>query len=515
MSLILIHYERRRHEFSVRLALGVDQRRLALQLLKELLPPVLTGWLLAVVLASFAGKALAQFRLPSGIDLSRLDMSPDWRVLLAAFALSTFMALVAGLVPARRLSRHSISSHLFTGIAQTPRSLGVRRAVVTVNIAVSAMVVATASATTKAVLFGVGDAPGFDVQQTLFVEVNTKGHYQPLDEAQATAWAQRSVNASHQLVDALRAIPSVEGVVIGDFPIGAVSTTALRSPHSIKSENDSTDVRFWWESTTPGYFHTLGIYPLIGAFGEGDELVVTSSLATMLWPNESPLGHRLQSDFGSGTVGAVVDLPIASLRLGHQPAVFSFDKESKLLASMKSRGTVSFIVRAPRPTAIEPAVREAVNSMFPNASKQSIIPGYQLVAEDIGRERLTSFFLTVFGVVAFLLAIGGVFGLVSYVADVSRPSLAVRMMLGSSHANVMMRTILDAVGPVALGTFVGVLAASLLLRSLESQFFGLSASQLAPYFLTSAAFAITAAAAGALASARLRTLTPLEVLRPL
>src|SRR4029079_3902966 len=90
MSLILIHYERRRHEFSVRLALGVDQRRLALQPLKELLPPVLTGWLLAVVLASFAGKALAQFRLPSGIDLSRLDMSPDWRVLLAAFALSTF-----------------------------------------------------------------------------------------------------------------------------------------------------------------------------------------------------------------------------------------------------------------------------------------------------------------------------------------------------------------------------------------------------------------------------------------
>jgi len=512
-SLTLVHYARRRREFAIRVALGIDRVRLIGQLSQELAPSLIAGFLGAVLVDLMATGTLSRFTLPSGIDLSRVELILDWRVLIAMASLAVSVTSVALLVAVRRFSVRSISTEFVGSATGSLPSSRLRRVVITANVAMSVAVVIVAAVVTRGVTIAFAEAPGFDVAHTLFVEINTKSRFQPIDELTADRRAQQSVNASYDLVAGLERIPSIESVAFGDPPIGAVASKALGAPHTIRTDQYASDLRFWWESASADYLEAVGMRPRLGSAGDRDQVVVSSSLAELLWPDESPLGRSLQSDFGSGTIVGVVDAAFGSVRFGRAAAVISFDKDKRLLATLRNSGTLSIVIKTARPDAIRNAVTNEIRRIFPDALHTHLASGDEIIAQDVGRERLASFFLASFGTVALLLALGGIFGLLSYLAESARADCAVMILLGCTHARVISRNVLSAVVPTSVGILIGICLGAAFSRILEAWLYGATAMQPSIYVATAVLVLAAATAAGYVASFRLRTVTPLEVIR--
>ena len=112
-----------------------------------------------------------------------------------------------------------------------------------------------------------------------------------------------------------------------------------------------------------------------------------------------------------------------------------------------------------------------------------------------------------------LLATGGIIGIVTYLAESTRRDLAVMMMLGSTHANVIAKNVTSATGPTAIGILVGICCGAVASKALESSLFGIDAMRLDPYGETALVVFVTSLGAGLIGSLRLKTLTPLEVIR--
>jgi hypothetical protein len=118
-ALVLVHYERRRGESTVRLALGASRPRLTMELCRELLVIAVTGTVGAVVVAAWGLHIIPSLSLPGGVDLGRLDLSMDWRVLGAAVAMTVPTLLVSAAIPVNQFTRAVLARGLSAGSAPT------------------------------------------------------------------------------------------------------------------------------------------------------------------------------------------------------------------------------------------------------------------------------------------------------------------------------------------------------------------------------------------------------------
>jgi putative ABC transport system permease protein len=174
---------------------------------------------------------------------------------------------------------------------------------------------------------------------------------------------------------------------------------------------------------------------------------------------------------------------------------------------------LGLVIRAERPeTQIEP-VRRVIASVFPDAPRVDIATGREIVARDLGRERVGAWFFSGFGLVALALGVGGVFGLVAYLAESRRREFGVRIALGATARDLIQQAVGVGLAPVAAGAMAGLIAAALLARFVASLLVGVS--RLDPLTYGGVALLMTgcAAAAGFVAAWRVRRISPMDALR--
>jgi predicted permease len=514
-ALVLVHYERRRQELAVRLVLGCSRRRLVGQLSSEL--GILAGaGTVAAVLIAFCGlRVIPSLSLPGGVDLGRLDLSIDWRVLAAAVIAAVLTLVSAAWLPITRFTRTSLAGELVAGPGATPTvsSHRTRQALLALHVCVTIVVLVAAGLFVRAVLRASWIGPGFDTGHTLFVEMRVMP--QPPSLEMIEAWRQNATERTTRVMDALRHIPGVGYVAYGESPIGLRASSEL-GVRVVETSQGHREVLLGIMSGSPDLLAALGVPILAGrglaAIDTSTRLtpaVVTASLARMLWRAESPLGHTLSLTGRKGgrflVVGVAQDFIVGSFNRPAAAAMVtcehSFGMESQL------------VVQTPYPPAIDEQIRKVISEVLPDMPPPTISTGRDIIMRDIGRQRLGAWFFSGFGLTALLLGVSGVFGLVAYLAESRQREFGIRVALGATPRNVVWRGVTAALVPVSIGVAAGLAVAAWVSRLFISLLTGLAT--LDPFtYVAVATIMLGCAACAALGAAwRLRRVAPADALR--
>jgi putative ABC transport system permease protein len=506
-SLILVHYERRRLEFGIRTALGASPMRLVRFLGRELVVIGVAGTVGALIIAHFVRLALPSLdlRLPAGIDLARLDLSFDWRVLLAGLTMTTVTLAVAVCLPILRVARGRLAGEVLSGPATTASmaSQRVRQGLLALLVGATVVVLVAAALFIRSVEHAFGQAAGFDVERTMFLAV-------PVNPPVTFRSYEFQGARSRMAREALQAIPGVERVALGEPPISESAAYRLQQTRPLRTAGGIHELRTTILGGSPDLLSTLGIPIVLGRGLATSDLnavpiptVVTESMAGKLWP-EGPLGQLLGGSYT--VVGIARDFAFGSLA---NPA------EGVLIVPRDDRSTTArFVVRSARSDAtFADEIRRTLREVLPDTAAATVMTGREVLAQDLGRQRLGAWFFSGFGLVALVVGAGSVFGLVAYLADSRRREFGVRLALGATPRDLLWQASVTALLPVVAGLVSGLATAALVSRVFAAMLVGVSPVDGLTYGVVAAAVLGAASGAAILAAWRLRSVRPAEALR--
>jgi predicted permease len=516
-TLILVHYERRASELATKAALGATRRQLLGELSRELASVATIGTAVAVFVAQCALQAMPALSLPGGLDFGRLDLSPDWRVLSVALAVTFGTCALAAWLPLVRFTRGTMARTLLAVPSATasPATQRLRQLLLGAQVCAAVVVLASAALFVRTVLYGFSGAPGFDLDHTLFVrsEVASSFAYTGnVSEYLAVAAGRRQ-----RINDALRELPGVQRVVDGQAPIGQQFARNLEPPRVVIMGDQRLELRMGWIwDADSDWLSTLGVRMLAGRNLRPDDaqamprrVVVTQSLATRLWPGENPVGRILETTaFGERViVGVSSDFVFGSML---RPAVGTVVTARHAAGGIIGRWVVR-TDNAPAPLAgtVEKAVRTAV----PDVASVQVQTGRDVVAQDLGQQRVGAWFFSGFGVVALILGVGSVFGLVAYLAESRQRELGVRLALGATASRLTRDGLRAALLPVSIGVAIGLGLAAIVAQVFTSALVGVGALDPWAYSAIAVAMIGGAALAALMAGRRLRRISAMDALR--
>ena len=454
-NLLLARATARRHEMSVRLALGASRLVLARQLIAESAIIAIAGAALGLVLAQF-GSALLIQQLASSAGRVTLDTAIDWRVLGftsgVAFLTTMLFGLapafgVAGVQPQDALKEQSRS---VTG----DRRMGIRNVLVVAQVALSLTLVVAAGLFVRSFATLATTPLGFDPKSMLIVDVNTGQTQTPIE--------QRA-----QLYERVReAVASVPGV--------RSASASFMTPLSGSGWNGKAEVvggpkltmpqaMIWLNAVTPGCFETYGLQLRAGRdlsssdlAGREQVVVVNETFVKRFVGNQNPIGAQLITDGPGGPtpftiVGVVSDAVYRNARSGVYASAFvPVPQAERLLA----RFPVTASLTTSR-GAVERGIGDALMAIDPMISFNFRDLSDQVRAS-LAQERLVALLSGFFGVLALLLAALGLYGVTSYSVSRRRNEIAVRMALGANAGRVVAMVIRGVTLLVASGVVVGL-----------------------------------------------------------
>jgi predicted permease len=489
-NLLLARLTARRRELAVRLALGAGRRRITQQLLVESLVLALGGGLLGVVLAYWGTAALLALQ-PGG--LPRLgEVSVNGPVLLFALAVSVAAAVGLGAMAAGGAPR-DLRGALASG-GRTASGSGsarlLRDAMVVAQVGLTLVLLSGAALMGRSLLRLLAVDTGFRTTGVLVTNVVVPGS--------EDGGPSRAVSFDDRLLERMRALPGVAAAGgVSAFPLegggGNGTFLVLERPDEVKSFEDWDALSKIpgrtgyanYRSASSGYFDAMGIPLLRGrSFSDGDapdapitSAVVSESLARKQWPGEDPLGKLIQFGNMDGdmralrVVGVVGDVREEGVDAEPRPTLYAFYRQRPAGAAQ-----FDFALRTTGdPTSLVPAVRRAVKGIDPE-----VPPRFrtieEIVAGSTADRRFTLLLLGVFGAAALLLAVAGIYGVVSYLVAQRTREIGVRMAFGARPGDV--RAMVLRQGGVLAGTglLLGLLVALALTRLLQSQLYGVTAT---------------------------------------
>jgi predicted permease len=520
-NLLLARTTARRHELSLRLALGATRWRLVRLLLVEALILAGIGALAGLVFARWASPLLVA-QLSTSVTPVTMDLSLDWRVLAFTAAVTVVTAVLFGTAPAfRATSAAPIDAlkdqgHGPLGDARTRLASGL----VVAQVALS-MVLIVAAGLLVGTFERLATLPlGFDSDRVLTVRV---------DATRASVDPSGRIAFYHQLVSAVAAVPGVARASgslappVGDgFNLGILDPTG--APPSVPEPGP---VPFWnsrmtlLNQITPGWFATYGT--TIRAGRDVDSRDTQGALAVALvneayvhkfLPDRNPIGETVKiiETPPKTIVGVVRDTVYVSVRDGVRPTIYVPLAQHDPGRGPTTSVHISVRASAGSPTALAPRVAAALSALDRNLAF-TFRPLQDRVDASLTRERLVALLAGFFGALALLLAGLGLYGVTSYAVTRRRAEIGIRMALGAGPAGVRRLVLARVLLLVVLGVVIGT-AVSLW----SSQFLASLLYDLRPrdaVTLVSAIVTLTAvgAIAGWLPAYRASRIDPAHVLR--
>jgi predicted permease len=514
-NLLLARATAREREFAVRLAIGAGRARIVRQLLLESLLLAGAGAILGLALAYLADRILLHIYLPADAAAEFVvSPIPDGHVLAFVVGAMLLTSVIFGLLPAIRGSRTEITPSLQDrSAAASTGGISLRRALVGIQVALSLLLLVGAGLFVRTLRNLQNLGPGFPTDRLLTFRIDpslngysdeeTKSFYERLNVDLQTMPGVASVGFS--------TMPLLEGYAWQNAVVGKDFEGAPTEEQPVLCE------------VGPDYFATLGIPMITGrAFTAQDDgpaeyrsAVVNESFARKYFPGRNAIGKRfgLVNDMQPVTpnievVGVIPDRKYRDLR--ETPPAQAF---FPYFQGAKFRFMNIYLRTQADPRLIEDQLRERMRQFDPHVP----IVGLETMDERIGfslrTERLIASLSAVFGGLATLLAVIGLYGVMTYAVTRRTREIGVRMALGAPRGNVVWMVMREVLVLISVGVTVGVPMALAFSGIARSQLFGLDPHD--PLTLVASIFTlgVAACAAGFIPALRASRIDPMQALR--
>ncbi len=515
-NLLLTRASARAREIGVRLAMGAGRGRLLRQLLTESFLLSLLGTACGALLAVWGTRVLLEVASYSS-DPVPLDVHPDWRVLGFTLGLAALAAVLFGLAPAVRTVRVNILSALKPGLARTGNAagtggrFGLGKALVIGQVAVSLVLLIASGLLSRSLTNLTRQDVGFD--RNCLLEVNT--------DPVSGGYTEQQMNVlMREVTGSLAELPGTSGVVAsynGLFS-GTENTTVLGVGDLKRTSQDDRMANY--DIVGPDYFQIVGARVLEGrGIGPQDSetspkvAVINRTMAEFLYPGENPIGHRLITGDAANQVPVEIVGVVSDIKerdLAEQPSRRFY---VPLAQRQDTIYFLRFLVRtAGEPGAMHHMVQARLAERFPNLKILEISPLTELMRDDVAEQRLLAEFSSLFGGLAVLLAVTGLYGVMSYTTSLRTSEVGIRMALGADRGSVLRMVLGESLRLLGAGILAGLLLAMGALRVLTNRLFGLSATDPLTLAASISVLGIAVLLAGYLPARRASRLNPITAL---
>lgn len=513
-NLLLVRAAGRGRELAVRAALGAGRSRLLRQVLLESVLLALTGAVVGVFLALAGMRAL--MALEPG-DLPRLNsVALDPTVLAYAFMLALASGVIAGLVPALRVSRPRIVDRLQdrSAGAGAAGSRRFRVGMVVLEVALSFVLLVGAGLMVRSFIELHRADPGYDPTGVLTFQANPPNSRYPLPEDVAAF--------NNRLQSRIETLPGVSAV-------GAVNPLPL-SDGRFHSRYATDEAAFTGDNVRqadyrvvqPGYMEAMRTPVLAGrSFIEDDHVnarpyvLVDERLAERTWPGENAIGKALFIRLATPdpvrveVIGVTRHQRADTLRHDGREAIFMTAGFAGQLA-----GGVTWTVRAAGdPAALAAAIKEEIAAKDPDVVMTRVRPMTDLVAESAAPTKFALFVVGVFGVIAAVLACVGLYGVLAYLVRQRRGEIGIRMSLGANARRIFALVVGHGMVLAGTGMAIGLALSLLLTRTMSGLLVGVTPTDAATFSGITALFAGVTLLACALPALRAVRVNPSAALR--
>ena len=472
----------RQREMAVRAALGATRTAVARQLLVESGVIALAGGGLGLLLA-FAGTRVLTEATAQQVGLPRLaDIQVNWMVLTFAIGVSLVASFLFGSSPAWQAAKADVNDALKQagrGLAGRPSRL--RNALVVVQVALSFALAIGAGLLFRSFLALNAVDLGYRTQGMLVMYAHDPAH--TLDDyLRAGRFFEHAVEQVKQMPGITSAAAAM-GVPTGQY--GSNGGYVVDGQDFRQHLGNLPQAIF--SLSGPGYFSTMGIPLRRGRdFNSGDGYdrpfvaIISESLARQSFPGQDPIGHTVMCGLDSLTwmtiVGVVADVRQDSPASSPGPTLYM-----PLLQHPHHGNEVQVVMRsAVSPTSLIEPVRSKMRSLSPETATR-FITMEAMVSNSIATPRLRMMLAGLFAGLALLLAVAGMYGVMSYVTTQRIAEFGVRIALGASPRSVLALVLGRAARLAALGAAVGLALAFSAARVMNSMLFGLKATDAITY----------------------------------
>ena len=504
-SLLLVRHAARSREFAVRWALGASRARLALESMAESALLALTGAAAGMLLAA---AAVAVLQRANPTLLPRLDaVRVDWPVMLFSAAIATLAALAAGLAPA--LGAAGAAASLKTGAGGGMRRA--RRALCVAELAIAIVLLVSASLLGRSLDRLLHTDLGVSSDHVVTASLNVAFGSRPKDA--------ETVARIGRVLDRVSMLPGVRAAGVGtSIP---PSTSRLRI--TLKREGDSIDYAASMVAATPGYFDALKMRLLKGRLFTADDdldhppvMIMTVDTAKRFFGPADPIGRTmhmpgLRDGVSHGDtmtlVGVVSDVKYAGLDAAPDDAVYRPFTQQAWIASF-------LVVRtAGDPGVLVPTIRRAAADVDPTMVVSDVAPLDSIVSRAADQPRFRAVLLGAIAGLALLMAIVGLYGVVSQSVAQRTREIGIRVALGATPGVVGSMVLKDGLQLAVAGMVVGAGAAWETSRLLAGFLYGVGRTDLFSFALPCAGLALIAVAASYVPARRALQVNPATVLR--
>jgi putative ABC transport system permease protein len=536
-NLLQSRTETRRNEYAVRASLGAGRSRLMQQLFMESGLLALLGGALGVLL-SYWGIPL--FRSLAGEFPSSQSINIDIRVLLFTLAISVLTAFVFGLIPALQASNPDLNNALREGSRRTSSgSRGLtRHALAVCEVALAMVLLIGAGLTINSVLRLQKVDPGFDPRNllTLRIRLPEGGNYMQRVPGGDMERASPRVTAFYQqLLERIAALPGVESVgSITGLPMHfseEYSFSILGHPAPSPEQRP----RAGYNEVSPGFFRTLKIPLKKGRYLDEHDtaaapwaVVVNETFAHRFFPNEDPIGQQLllrydpypvDQERSREIVGVVGDVKHFGLEQPAPPFVYASHLQQPtvypggaIVAHLWQELAIR-TARGARPEDLATAVRKIVADLDSDQSVTNVMTMDQLLAESLGGAKFYMRVLGVFAGIAVLLAVMGIYGVMSYYVNQRTREIGIRVALGAKPVDVLRLVTKLGLKLALLGVVIGIALAVGLARVIATFLFGVKPTDPVTYAAVAMALIAVALLASYIPARRATKVDPMVALR--
>jgi predicted permease len=469
-NLLLARATTRQKEMAIRTAMGAGRRRLVRQMLTESVVLSACGAALGLILGLVGTRAIAH------MDAVSLPLLSNVRLDASALLFTVILALVAGvafgIAPALQLRDSSLHDALkVSGRATTDGQRGqwIRRSLVVSEIALACVLLVGSGLLIRSFLKVLEVDLGFRPDMVASLRVDP--------DRQSLASQDRFIAYVDEVLRLAKQVPGIQSAAISDgLPLGSNRNWGARAKGQeyVKGQEPTALVRM----VSDGYVDAIGMRLIAGRdFSPHDAgssepvIMINETMARTLWPGESAIGKVVITDRERRVVGVVGDVRNISVEKGAWVEVYLPIRQTGDFS------VVNLVVRTGLPpSSLAASIRTALAPVAPNVPTNEFQVLKQIVDKAVSPRRFVTVLLGAFASFSLVLALLGIYGVVSYTVHHRTQEIGVRIALGASARNVQGQILRDTLGLAAAGMLLGTIGSWLLAQALRGFLFGVTST---------------------------------------
>ena len=521
-NLLLARAESRHKEFAIRTALGAGRAHILRQFLVEGVVLAVLGAVVGLAFAHWGLKALLAANPESIPRAAEIGLDPVVLGFTALVALLT--GALFGLAPLLHVRDRAVASSIREGSTRLTSGAGrarVRQSLVVAEVALAVTLVIGAGLLLRSFWNLTSVDAGFDPERvvTYGVVMPSATYQEPTRRVQFVNELTRRLDAAPGIDDvaAMQGLPPFRQVNANDTQIENHPNTPDAPPQNVD----------YYQYTTLGYFAAMRIPVKEGrAFEPGDVggppvVVVNEAMAKRFWPNESAVGKRIKPGFSAfndtlpwwTVVGVAADVKQGGLDQEAGTELYGLYDQLPQHAG-NAPGQMNVVLRTTLPMAsVAQIVRRTMRELDPSLPIIQLRTMDAVIEDSVSRQRFLSQLLSIFALVALLLAAIGTYGILAYMVNERTREIGIRMALGAARSNVLAMVLSQGFVVAAIGIGLGLVGAFALSRLAASLLFGVSPADPLTFGVVAGIIALVAFVACVVPARRATRVDPLVAMR--